>query len=288
MTNVAYADFGTQNERKEPHVAELEEGYIRLATVLLEAMAGADLTKRQFKVLLAVIRLTYGWHKPYDRIANSQISEIAKLPIKKVSETRVQLLKLNVLKMVGQQIGPNKNISEWNDFQSELSPKSGDENPPKQGIPQNGGLSPKSGDQESPKMGYSHPPKRGDTKDIIPKIEKIKDKPPVSPTPKTKSKFDPLTQKPDNVSEDVWGDWVEHRREIRHPLTPTTCKRIRSMLENHVNPDAVINLSIERGWQGLFPEKIIEPAKAKPAFDISHLTPEQRREFALYEFLEGR
>lgn len=103
-----------------------------------------------------------------------------------------------------------------------------------------------------------------------------------------KTKFKPLAEKPENVSADVWGDWVEHRREIRHPLTPTTCKRIKSMLENHVNPDAVINLSIERGWQGLFPEKITEPAKAKSTFDTSHLTPEQRQELALYEFLEGR
>lgn len=110
----------------------------------------------------------------------------------------------------------------------------------------------------------------------------------ISPEPAKKSKFDPLTQKPDNVSADVWGDWVEHRREIRHPLTPTTCKRIKSMLENHVNPDAVINLSIERGWQGLFPEKITEPAKAKSTFDTSHFTEEQRKEWALYELLEGR
>ncbi|WP_440863045.1 hypothetical protein [Symbiopectobacterium purcellii] len=60
------------------------------------------------------------------------------------------------------------------------------------------------------------------------------------------------------------------------------------MLENHVNPDAVIGLSIERGWQGLFPEKITEPANTTPAFDASRLTEEQRRELALYELLEGR
>ncbi|WP_440863067.1 hypothetical protein [Symbiopectobacterium purcellii] len=115
----------------------------------------------------------------------------------------------------------------------------------------------------------------------------IKNKTPLPLTDK-KNKFDPLTEKPSNVSAEVWADWVEHRKEIRHPLTPTTCKRIRSMLENHVNPDAVIGLSIERGWQGLFPEKITEPANTTPAFDASRLTEEQRRELALYELLEGR
>ncbi|WP_440866685.1 helix-turn-helix domain-containing protein [Symbiopectobacterium purcellii] len=119
-----------------------------------------------------------------------------------------------------------------------------------------------------------------------PVIEPVKNIP--LPLADKKNKFDPLTEKPSNVSAEVWADWVEHRKEIRHPLTPTTCKRIRSMLENHVNPDAVIGLSIERGWQGLFPEKITEPANTTPAFDASRLTEEQRRELALYELLEGR
>ncbi|MBG6243291.1 MAG: helix-turn-helix domain-containing protein [Candidatus Symbiopectobacterium sp. Dall1.0] len=119
-----------------------------------------------------------------------------------------------------------------------------------------------------------------------PVIEPVKNIP--LPLADKKNKFDPLTEKPSNVSAEVWADWVSHRKEIRHPLTPTTCKRIRSMLENHVNPDAVISLSIERGWQGLFPEKITEPANTTPAFDVSRLTEEQRRELALYELLEGR
>lgn len=119
-----------------------------------------------------------------------------------------------------------------------------------------------------------------------PVIEPVKNIP--LPLADKKTKFVPLTEKPSNVSAEVWADWVSHRNEIRHPLTPTTCKRIRSMLENHVNPDAVINLSIERGWQGLFPEKITEPANTTPAFDVSRLTEEQRRELALYELLEGR
>ncbi|MCV5899655.1 replication protein, partial [Escherichia coli] len=47
----------------ERQVADLDDGFTRLANMLLEEYAGADLTKRQFKVLLAVLRLTYGWNK---------------------------------------------------------------------------------------------------------------------------------------------------------------------------------------------------------------------------------
>ncbi|ENX4416631.1 replication protein [Enterobacter roggenkampii] len=146
-------------------MADLDDGFTRLANMLLEEYAGADLTKRQFKVLLAVLRLTYGWNKPMDRIANSQIAQIARLPEKRVSEARVQLVGMNLLTQVGRSIGPNKNTAEWllpagessdtenpskqgvNDEEEE-SLNSGD-NPSNQGIPQNEGKSPKSGEEES-------------------------------------------------------------------------------------------------------------------------------------------
>ncbi|HIC9033592.1 replication protein [Klebsiella sp. WP4-W18-ESBL-05] len=146
-------------------MADLDDGFTRLANMLLEEYAGADLTKRQFKVLLAVLRLTYGWNKPMDRIANSQIAQIARLPEKRVSEARVQLVGMNLLTQVGRSIGPNKNTAEWllpagescdtenpskqgiNDEEEE-SLNSGD-NPSNQGIPQNEGESPKSGEEES-------------------------------------------------------------------------------------------------------------------------------------------
>ncbi len=149
----------------ERRVADLDDGFTRLANMLLEEYAGADLTKRQFKVLLAVLRLTYGWNKPMDRIANSQIAQIARLPEKRVSEARVQLVGMNLLTQVGRSIGPNKNTAEWllpvgescdtenpskqgMNNKEEESLNSGD-NHSNQGIPQNEGKSPKSGEEES-------------------------------------------------------------------------------------------------------------------------------------------
>lgn len=69
-------------------------------------------------------------------------------------------------------------------------------------------------------------------------------------------KFDALAAKPANVSAEVWADWVAHRKEIRKPLTETSCKRQAKELEGHASPDAVILLSITNGWTGLFPEKV--------------------------------
>lgn len=137
MTNTAkILNFGRGNfAGQERNVADLDDGYARLSNMLLEAYSGADLTKRQFKVLLAILRKTYGWNKPMDRITDSQLSEITKLPVKRCNEAKLELVRMNIIKQQGGMFGPNKNISEWCIPQNE-------ENPLKRGIkhPSNWGL----------------------------------------------------------------------------------------------------------------------------------------------------
>lgn len=74
-------------------------------------------------------------------------------------------------------------------------------------------------------------------------------------------KFDPLTACPANVTPSVWADWCQHRKEIRKPLTATTCAKQAKTLAGHHAPDAVINQSISNGWTGLFPEKVLPGAQ---------------------------
>ncbi|EHW2828393.1 replication protein [Escherichia coli] len=135
MTNTAkILNFGRGNfAEQERNVADLDDGYARLSNMLIEAYSGADLTKRQFKVLLAILRKTYGWNKPMDRITDSQLSEITKLPVKRCNEAKLELVRMNIIKQQGGMFGPNKNISEWCIPQNEgSSPKMRD-------IPQNRG-----------------------------------------------------------------------------------------------------------------------------------------------------
>ncbi|HHS8538984.1 TPA: replication protein P, partial [Escherichia coli] len=99
MTNTAkILNFCRGNfAKQERNVADLDDGYARLSNMLLEAYSGADLTKRQFKVLLAILRKTYGWNKPMDRITDSQLSEITKLPVKRCNEAKLELVRMNIL-----------------------------------------------------------------------------------------------------------------------------------------------------------------------------------------------
>ena len=97
----------------EQRVADTDDGYTRLANELLEELIGANLTRNQAKVAFAVCRKTYGFNKKTDRIADSQISQLTKLPRQKVNKAKNELIAMKVLVKDGLSIGPNKNLSEW-------------------------------------------------------------------------------------------------------------------------------------------------------------------------------
>lgn len=80
-------------------------------------------------------------------------------------------------------------------------------------------------------------------------------------------KFDPLTMKPDNVSEQVWAEWAQARSESRKPLTKAMCTAQAKQLAGHGNADEVIRKSIAAGWQGLFPDSVKSTSARHSGFD---------------------
>lgn len=64
---------------QERRVADIDDGYTRFANELLEAIASADLTARQLKVMLAYVRKTYGFNKKTDRIPSALLTTSATL-----------------------------------------------------------------------------------------------------------------------------------------------------------------------------------------------------------------
>ncbi|TKB53286.1 replication protein [Ferrimonas aestuarii] len=94
-------------------VADCDNGYTRIANELLSAMAMADLTQRQFKVLLAVVRKTYGFNKPMDWCGNKQLAEATGLPETRCSTIKNELVQRDILIQKGRSIGPNPVITDW-------------------------------------------------------------------------------------------------------------------------------------------------------------------------------
>ena len=114
---------------------------------------------------------------------------------------------------------------------------------------------------ESGVQGGFHPPESGGDPQVNSKhdqqVNSKHDPQELLEGKKSKNKFDPKLAKPSNVSDEVWQDWINFRKEIKKPLTETMCKQQAKKLSLCTDANAVICNSIANGWQGLFPERSV-------------------------------
>lgn len=103
----------TTSEVSGARVADCKDGYTRIANELLDAVLSAELTARQLKIVMAVIRKTYGFNKKSDRITNTQIADITGIHHTHVCKAKNELLERKILITNGREIGVNKVVSEW-------------------------------------------------------------------------------------------------------------------------------------------------------------------------------
>lgn len=229
---------------QERRVADIDDGYTRFANELLEAIASADLTARQLKVMLAYVRKTYGFNKKTDRIADEQIAQLTGLSRQNVNKAKKELISMNCLFMDGNQIGVNSEVSAWqfskclqvSNFVSKLETKN------------------------VSKLETLNVSKLETHKRHSLKTKENINKPPISPK-KVSQKFDPLeTELPDWLSAETWLSWVTYRKEIgksiksKQSITQAINVLSRS-LEKGYTPEEIINQSIASGWQGIFEPK---------------------------------
>lgn len=246
MTNTAkILNFGRGNfAEQELRVADVDDGYTRFANELLEAIASADLTARQLKVMLAYARKTYGFNKKTDRIADEQIAQLTGLSRQNVNKAKKELISMNCLFMDGNKIGVNREVSAWqfskclqvSNFVSKLETKN------------------------VSKLETLNVSKLETHKRHSLKTKENINKPPISPK-KVSQKFDPLeTELPDWLSAETWLSWVTYRKEIgksiksKQSVTQAINVLSRS-LEKGYTPEEIINQSIASGWQGIFEPK---------------------------------
>jgi phage replication O-like protein O len=96
---------------------QLEDGHTRIANELLEAIISFDFSKRQYKVVLFVLRKTYGWNKKADVMSLSQIMEGTGLDRANCSRTLAELGEMKVLlkqqQAAGNLVEFNKKYKQW-------------------------------------------------------------------------------------------------------------------------------------------------------------------------------
>lgn len=130
--------------------AQLEDGYVRTANAIVEALCKAPLTSREARVVRAVERATFGWDRSSARLSQSVLAKMTGLTSKRCSEAVNGLLAKKVLRRDGGSqapIGINTRISEW-DFSAQKSRVS-----PKRKPDPTWGLRPQNGDEKRPQDG---------------------------------------------------------------------------------------------------------------------------------------
>lgn len=86
---------------------------MRVANEITDSLLMADLTVRQLKVMLAIMRKTYEFNKPMDRLTNTQIAAMTGIHHTHVCAAKRQLIERKFLIADGVKIGVNKVVSQW-------------------------------------------------------------------------------------------------------------------------------------------------------------------------------
>jgi phage replication O-like protein O len=93
---------------------QIENGYTKVANELLEALARINLDPYENRVLLFIIRKTYGWHKKMDWISLSQIAMGTGIRKSHISRTINSLEERNlVIRGSNKHIGLQKDYERW-------------------------------------------------------------------------------------------------------------------------------------------------------------------------------
>jgi len=107
----------SMEEHRKPS-PQLEDGYIRIANELFDAILEKLASYRHTKVVLAILRKTYGYQKKEDDITISQLAEMTGIHRNNVGAALKELEQMRVINPVragshGLMIGINKRHAEW-------------------------------------------------------------------------------------------------------------------------------------------------------------------------------
>lgn len=160
-----------------PKSPQLEDGHTQISNELLEAITAHPFKQTTLRVLLALIRKTYGFNKKEDDLSASQLGAL--LGDMKRQHITTALNELAGMRVIhkrpgryGSIVGVNKDYSQWLD-----SPKSGQVNESRtsETTSPNPGQVNESGTTTSPNLGQVDSPNLGHTKDNLPKDNQQKE-----------------------------------------------------------------------------------------------------------------
>jgi uncharacterized protein YdaU (DUF1376 family) len=78
--------------------------------------------------------------------------------------------------------------------------------------------------------------------------------------PITNKKTNTTPQRPDDVSETVWKDWLQHRKNLKAIVTDTVIKKIRSeCFKAGISFESALEMMCVKGWRGFDADWLKKP-----------------------------
>ncbi len=143
---------------------QLEIGFTKMPNKLLMGLMSTRLSNWERRIVDAIARKTFGFHKEMDRISLSQFEDMTGIPRRKCSEVIGNLVDKNIILKTGPSNRPiysiQRDYTQW-----KVSPSEGTG----AGVPQEG-------DKVSPREGTKVSPRWGHTKDKKETYKKINGK----------------------------------------------------------------------------------------------------------------
>lgn len=99
---------------EKPVKADTDHGYTTIAHQIMEAIMACELSARHIRVVLAVARQTYGYHKKTDYLTGSRIGSL--IGIEEANARRIlkDLVDRKILLKNGKMVGINTHLEDWN------------------------------------------------------------------------------------------------------------------------------------------------------------------------------
>jgi len=96
---------------------QVENGHVKIANEIIEQLAKINLSNYEWRLLMIILRKTYGWNKKTDCISLSQFQESTGIKTQHISVALKRLLKSNIIvKNNGSKImeyGLQKDYTKW-------------------------------------------------------------------------------------------------------------------------------------------------------------------------------
>ncbi len=214
-----------------------ENGHTGIAHEVMEQLMKADISGSEFRLILTVLRMTWGWSKKVDWISLTQFERLTGLSRWAVCKAKKALVNKRLLHTKENLIGFNKNHETW--VVNKRRPQSTNAH--------------RGSQQTHFRVGNScRHTKERITKESITKESNasmnLSDRHPYLEIEKFK---------------EAWESWLEIRKKIRAPNTNRALELNLAKLKAHPIDVAIkmLEQSTERGWRGVFPVKPDHNAK---------------------------